>query len=71
VIVTGSFDEWAQSVRLQKREDGFQGTAEINWNEKIAYKFVVDGQWVVNSQEPTEADNSGNVNNVFTAPEKP
>ncbi|KAJ3776630.1 hypothetical protein FB446DRAFT_607252, partial [Lentinula raphanica] len=71
VIVTGSFDEWSQSVRLQKREDGFQGTAEITWNEKIAYKFVVDGQWVVNSQEPTEADNSGNVNNVFTAPEKP
>ncbi|GAV99458.1 carbohydrate-binding module family 48 partial [Lentinula edodes] len=71
VIVTGSFDEWSQSKRLQKGEDGFKGTAEINWNEKITYKFVVDGQWVVNNQEPTEADNSGNVNNVHTAPEKP
>ncbi|KAJ3892739.1 hypothetical protein GG344DRAFT_34106, partial [Lentinula edodes] len=71
VIVTGSFDEWSQSKRLQKGEDGFKGTAEINWNEKITYKFVVDGQWVVNNQEPTEADNSGNVNNVRTAPEKP
>lgn len=63
--------QWSQSKRLQKGEDGFKGTAEINWNEKITYKFVVDGQWVVNNQEPTEADNSGNVNNVRTAPEKP
>ncbi|KAJ4472182.1 hypothetical protein J3R30DRAFT_3231511, partial [Lentinula aciculospora] len=59
------------SIRLQKGQQGFEGAAVINWNEKIAYKFVVDGQWVVNSQEPTETDKSGNVNNVYTAPEKP
>ncbi|KAJ3797505.1 hypothetical protein GGU11DRAFT_68750 [Lentinula aff. detonsa] len=70
VIVTGSFDGWSQSLRLQKREDGFKGTAELDSNEKIAYKFVVDGQWLVNNQEPTETDNSGNVNNVYLTPEK-
>jgi hypothetical protein len=31
-----------------------------------ANKYVVDGAWVHNPTEPHEADESGNMNNVFT-----
>ncbi|KAF5370038.1 hypothetical protein D9758_001340 [Tetrapyrgos nigripes] len=71
VIVTGSFDNWSSSVRLTKEPSSFKGTTKIPWNEKITYKFVVDGQWLVDDGKPTESDSSGNVNNVLTAPSKP
>ncbi|KIK65600.1 carbohydrate-binding module family 48 protein, partial [Collybiopsis luxurians FD-317 M1] len=71
VIVAGTFDQWSQSIHLVKGEDGFRGKALVSWNAKILYKFIVDGQWVVNTQEPTETDEAGNVNNVFTTPSKP
>jgi hypothetical protein len=71
VIVTGSFDQWSSSIQMKKDANGFKGTTKIPWGEKIAYKFIVDGQWVVNDREPTETDNLGNVNNVYTAPKKP
>ncbi|KAL0580788.1 Cruciform DNA binding protein [Marasmius crinis-equi] len=71
VIVTGTFDHWSSSTRLSKQDSKFRATVNVPWNEKVAYKFVVDGQWVVNEREPTEWDNSGNLNNIYVAPEKP
>ncbi|THV05437.1 hypothetical protein K435DRAFT_773855 [Dendrothele bispora CBS 962.96] len=71
VTVTGSFDHWSQSLRLARDASGFRGSTGVPWSEKIIYKFVVDGQWVVDDTKPTENDGSGNVNNVFTAPSKP
>ncbi|KAE9405964.1 carbohydrate-binding module family 48 protein, partial [Gymnopus androsaceus JB14] len=71
VVVTGSFDQWSSSTQLKKEENGFKGTAKIPWDEKISYKFIVDGVWVHDWQKPTETDGSGNVNNVYTAPRKP
>lgn len=56
---------------MKKEGNGFKGTINIPWKSKITYKFIVDGEWLVNSQEPTETDDRGNVNNVYTAPEKP
>ena len=56
---------------MKKGATGFKGTTKIPWDKKIAYKFVVDGQWLVNDREPTENDNSGNVNNIYTAPSQP
>jgi hypothetical protein len=44
---------------------------KIAWGEKIAYKFIVDGKWMVLKDKPTERDNVGNLNNVYTAPPKP
>ncbi|KAK0468011.1 uncharacterized protein EV420DRAFT_1473788 [Desarmillaria tabescens] len=44
---------------------------QIPWDEKIAYKFIVDGQWTIAPSQPTETDSSGNVNNIYIAPSKP
>ena len=54
-----------------KGAEGFEGRAKVPWGEKITYKFVVDGQWVTDNAQPTEWDNAGNLNNVYTAPAKP
>jgi Glycogen recognition site of AMP-activated protein kinase len=37
----------------------------------MAYKFIVDEQWMVVEHEPTELDHDGNLNNVYIAPPKP
>ncbi|EEB98249.1 hypothetical protein MPER_02279 [Moniliophthora perniciosa FA553] len=71
VIVTGSFDQWSSSTRLPKRGSTFKATVSVPWNQKIVYKFIVDGQWLVNDRESTEWDNAGNLNNIYHSPEKP
>ncbi|KAK7470960.1 Cruciform DNA binding protein [Stygiomarasmius scandens] len=71
VVVTGTFDHWSQTLHLTKDSSGFRGSTTVPWDEKIIYKFIVDGQWVVDDSKPTENDGSGNINNVFTAPSKP
>jgi len=70
VIVTGTFDQWSCSLRLFRKPDGFEAPVFIPWKDKIAYKFIVDGRWLTNDNEPTEVDH-GFVNNVYTAPPKP
>jgi hypothetical protein len=62
--------QWSSSLRLTRKPDGFEAPVLIPWQDKIAYKFIVDGRWVTNDTEPTEIDH-GFVNNVYTAPPKP
>jgi hypothetical protein len=71
VIVTGTFDKWASSIHLVKVPAGFEGVTDIPWGQKIKYKFIVDGEWVVLEDQPTEVDPGGFVNNIYTAPAKP
>ena len=44
---------------------------QIPWEQKIKYKFIVDGIWLVHEDQPTEVDYGGFVNNTYTAPAKP
>jgi hypothetical protein len=62
--------QWSSSLRLTRKPDGFETPVLIPWQDKIAYKFIVDGRWMTNDREPTEIDH-GFVNNVYTAPPKP
>ncbi|KAJ7507451.1 hypothetical protein B0H11DRAFT_1967129 [Mycena galericulata] len=71
VIVTGTFDGWSSSVHLVKNETGFHGSTLIPYGTKIAYKYVVDSDWVCENTTPTEADAAGHLNNVYTSPPKP
>lgn len=45
--------------------------AQIPWEQKIKFKFIVDGEWLVHEDQPTEVDPGGYVNNIYTAPAKP
>ncbi|KAI8845603.1 immunoglobulin E-set [Chytriomyces cf. hyalinus JEL632] len=74
VIVTGSFDNWSQSVTMVKdaaNDARYLATVTLGPSfkkgDKITYKFIVDGEWRVSPSQPTEHDASGNENNVFIA----
>lgn len=71
VILTGSFDHWSCTMHLPKGTSGFVGNVRVPWNEKVPYKFIVDGKWVTRNDRPTELDGAGNLNNVLIAPSKP
>lgn len=63
VFVTGTFDDWAKSVKLEKEDGIFKKTVELP-KTKVEYKFVVDGNWVTNDSAPGEFDGP-NYNNVL------
>jgi hypothetical protein len=64
VYVTGDFDDWKQTIKLEKEGSIFKKTVDLP-KAKHQYKFVVDGNWVTNESAPKEADSSGNFNNVL------
>ncbi|KAI1081123.1 carbohydrate-binding module family 48 protein [Whalleya microplaca] len=67
VYVTGTFDEWKKTEKLDKTGDHFEKTVTLpDASSKIFYKFVVDGNWVTDHTAPKEVDQSGNENNVLT-----
>ncbi|GAA96640.1 carbohydrate-binding module family 48 protein [Mixia osmundae IAM 14324] len=71
VIVTGTFDNWASTVHLTKEESGFRGSVKLPYGEKVLFKYIVDGHWQTQPDEPQENDGSGNVNNVLNIPAEP
>ncbi|KAI5954389.1 CRP1 [Candida jiufengensis] len=69
VIVTGTFDDWSQSLPLVKQVDGsFAIQVPLPpKKETIFYKYVVDGEWKVNTSEKVTKDFEGNDNNILEA----
>ncbi|KAI8283043.1 hypothetical protein K4K59_007817 [Colletotrichum sp. SAR11_240] len=67
VYVTGTFDNWTKSEKLDKVGDAFEKTVTLpEASEKIYYKFVVDNNWITDHTAPQEPDHEGNVNNFLT-----
>ncbi|KAI1380934.1 carbohydrate-binding module family 48 protein [Hypoxylon crocopeplum] len=67
VYVTGTFDDWKKTEKLEKVGEHFEKTVTLSdASAKIYYKFVVDGNWVTDHTAPKEVDESGNENNVLT-----
>jgi hypothetical protein len=72
VIVTGTFDKWSSTWKLTKTAAGFVGTTKVPWNQKILYKYIVDGTWALAHGRPVEVEKrTGFVNHVYIAPPKP
>jgi len=65
VYVTGTFDDWGKTVKLDRKGDFFEKDVQLPNKDKIRYKFVVNGEWIPNSHLPQEIDEHGNVTNVF------
>ncbi|CCH43461.1 hypothetical protein BN7_3011 [Wickerhamomyces ciferrii] len=69
VILTGTFDSWSSSLPLVKTSKGdFEITLplkkEQQQDDKVEFKFIVDGNWTTNDSYETIDDN-GNLNNVI------
>ena len=66
VILTGTFNNWHQSQLLFGREGG-EWVCRLDLDPGVyQYKFVVDGDWLLDPSNPeTAEDEAGNVNNVL------
>lgn len=70
VTVTGTFDNWEETVHLQFNDDHFESTVPLpDGRGDILYKFRVDGRWTVDWNKPHRGDGHGNENNVLTTAE--
>ncbi|KAF9912068.1 hypothetical protein EC991_001014 [Linnemannia zychae] len=68
VKVTGSFDNWEESIVLKKvpgNQDKSEIVIDLDRTKKTLFKFIVDGQWRCTDEYPTESDSIGNINNVL------
>ncbi|KAF8543629.1 immunoglobulin E-set, partial [Trichophaea hybrida] len=66
VYVTGTFDDWGKSTKLEKTGSVFMKKVELPI-QNIQYKFVVDGDWIIDPNAPIETDSSGIQNNILVA----
>ncbi|KAL4928436.1 carbohydrate-binding module family 48 protein [Aspergillus undulatus] len=67
VFVTGTFDDWGKTIKLDQKGDIFE--KEVHFpvtGEKVHFKFVVDGIWTTDKRLPEEDDGSSNVNNTLS-----
>lgn len=64
VQVAGEFNNWAPQD-LHKQEDGSWIVKLSLVPGKYMYKFVVDGEWLVNQDMPTVTDDKDNKNNLI------
>ena len=58
---------WIPDINLKReRGDLFATEVSLKNNQKILYKFVINGaDWVCDNSKPKEDDGKGNVNNVI------
>jgi hypothetical protein len=72
VVVTGSFDNWSQSAKMEPSENGiFYKTLQIPVDVSVSFKFIVDGEWMCDDSKQKVDDGNGNINNVlFVSSEK-
>ncbi|HVF67830.1 MAG TPA: DUF3471 domain-containing protein [Pyrinomonadaceae bacterium] len=66
VVLSGSFNGWNQSQLVFGREGG-EWVCRIDLDPGVyQYKFIVDGDWLLDPSNPdTAEDEAGNVNNVL------
>ncbi|EUC36248.1 carbohydrate-binding module family 48 protein [Bipolaris zeicola 26-R-13] len=64
VYVTGTFDDWRKTVKLELEDGVFKKTVELP-KVHTQYKFVVNGNWCTNETARTEDDGHGIINNVL------
>ena len=66
VQICGSFDKWQvrHPLTLDTLKNQWVVTLKIK-RGKYFYKYVVDGNWVINDKEPTFKESNGIVNNVI------
>ncbi|ODV58798.1 carbohydrate-binding module family 48 protein [Ascoidea rubescens DSM 1968] len=70
VYVTGTFDSWSANtylLNLDHNSNVFKAKIKFlpSTNDKIYFKFIVDGNWLVNQDFKIESDSNGFQNNIL------
>jgi len=69
VQVAGSFNDW-EPEELEQKEDGeWVATLKIDHGTHL-YKYVVDGEWLVDPSKEMVTDSKGNTNNVVVVEDR-
>jgi serine/threonine protein kinase len=68
VFVTGTFDNWTKSVRLENRGGFFEKTISLPVT-LTEYKFVVDGNWTIDRSKGRATDEYDGEYNILTPDE--
>lgn len=65
VLLTGSFNDWSEEgFEMIKTPYGWKYTVQLSGGKHL-YKFIVDGEWIVDPSNPVkEYDGAGNINSV-------
>ena len=64
VKLAGQFNDWSPET-IEKQEDGTWSRTMKLAPGKYMYRFVVDGDWMVNDDLPSVVDEGGNRNNML------
>ncbi|OBX25142.1 peptidase S41-like protein [Gelidibacter algens] len=64
VSVSGSFNFWGTPLSLTKHEDVWRVEAEVATGI-VHYKFIVDGQWIIDPDNPRTTKANGHTNSVL------
>jgi glycosidase len=70
VSLRGDFasDGWTTGIEMTKAGDGFDAVVPVRDNQVIVYKFVVDGSWMPDPENPRKSpDGYGMFNSVVRA----
>jgi hypothetical protein len=65
VSVTGDFINWGPGLEMKHEDGRFVLTIRFRPGQTVHYKFIVDGEWTLNSDLPVESDAAGNSNHVL------
>ena len=66
VYVVGSFNDWsATSTKMKKQGNKWIAQTEAEPG-KVTYKFIVDGNWILDPDNPTTETDGGNTNSVIS-----
>ena len=68
VNVAGEFNDWKEQKPLVKKSDGsfaLELPVKFDTTEKIHFKYIVDGNWVLNDKYKKEVDATGFENNYL------
>lgn len=72
VVLAGSFNKWNHSETTFAQGDGEWVCRVQLAPGRYTYKFIVDGEWMLDPTNPlTEDDGSGNINSVLIVEDKP
>jgi hypothetical protein len=63
VIVTGSFNGWIHHGYKMHKNNGQWELKLFLPNGKVSYKFIVDGEWIIDPNNPDYETNQYNTNN--------
>ena len=64
VVVAGTFNYWGTDLRMTKRGNKWVAEAEFEPGT-VSYKFVVDGRWITDPDNPKTITANGHTNSVL------